>query len=120
MDLVLEVRTGRDRVTMACHGKLIGGKEAETFRSSAMLLLGGFDEIVINLAGVRTVDCGGLGSLACVLAMAVDRGKQVRVTRASPLIAEALRLTGLEQFLEHGESIRQRLVEAGRGTLAVA
>jgi hypothetical protein len=52
--------------------------------------------------------------------MAVDRGKQVRVTRASPLIAEALRLTGLEQFLEHGESIRQRLVEAGRGTMAVA
>ena len=120
MDLVLEVRTGRDRVTMACHGKLIGGKEAETFRSSAMLLLGGFDKIVINLAGVRTVDCGGLGSLACVLALALDRGKQVRVTRASPLIAEELRLTGLEQFLEHGENTGPRPVEGHRDSAAVA
>ena len=42
MDLILEVRTGRERVTMACHGKLIGGKEADAFRRSAMLLMGGF------------------------------------------------------------------------------
>lgn len=119
MDLVLEVRTGRDRVTMACHGKLIGGKEAETFRSSAMLLMGGFDKIIINLAGVRMVDCGGLGSLASVLALAVDRGKHIRVTRASPLIAEELRLTGLGQYLERDESMGPRLV-AGSDTVAVA
>lgn len=59
MDLILEVRTGRERVTMVCHGKLVGGKEADTFRRSAMLLLGGFDKLTINLAGVRAVDCGG-------------------------------------------------------------
>ena len=87
MDLILEVRTGRERVTMACHGKLIGGKEADAFRRSAMLLMGGFDKLTINLAGVRAVDCGGLGSLASVLALAVDKGKQVRITHASPLIA---------------------------------
>ncbi len=92
MDLILEVRTGRERVTMACHGKLIGGKEADAFRSSAMLLMGGFDKLIINLAGVRAVDCGGLGSLASVLALAVDKGKQVRITHASPLILQMLQV----------------------------
>jgi len=100
MDLILEVRTGRERVTMACHGKLIGGKEADAFRRSAMLLIGGFDKLTINLAGVRTMDCGGLGSLASVLALAVDKGKQVRITHASPLILEMLHTTNLAHFVE--------------------
>jgi anti-anti-sigma regulatory factor len=100
MDLILEVRTGRERVTMACHGKLIGGKEAEAFRSSAMLLVGGFDKLIFNFAGLRAVDCGGLGSLAAVLAVAVEKRKQVRITHASPLIAQMLRVTQLERFLD--------------------
>ncbi len=76
MDLILEVRTGRERVILACHGKLIGGKEADAFRRSALLLLGGFDKLTINLAGVRTMDCGGLGSLAAVLAWSIKQGSR--------------------------------------------
>lgn len=110
MDLILEVRTGRDRVTMACQGKLIGGREAEAFRRSAVLLIGGFDKIVINMAGVRLVDCGGLGALASVLGMALDKGTHVRITHASPLITEQLRLTRLEEFLEKQESVGPQLV----------
>ncbi len=100
MDLILEVRTGRDRVIMACHGKLIGGKEADAFRRSALLLLGGFDRITINLAGVRALDCGGLGSLAAVLARAEKTGKKVRVTHANPLIMQMIQITRLADFLE--------------------
>jgi anti-anti-sigma factor len=110
MDLILEVRTGRERVTMACHGQLIGGKEADAFRRSAMLLMGGFDKLTINLAGVRTVDCGGLGSLASVLALAVDKGKQVKITHASPLVAQMLQVTNLEQFLDRAGSSGPQLV----------
>ena len=61
---------------LACHGKLIGGKEADAFRRSALLLMGGFDKLTINLAGVRTVDCGGLGSLAAVLAWVHKQGSR--------------------------------------------
>jgi anti-anti-sigma factor len=104
MDLVLEVRTGHERVTMTCHGKLVGGKEAEAFRRSAMLLMEGFDRIAINLAGIRTVDCGGLGSLAAVLRVAAEKGKQVRILHAAPLVAEELRLTRLDEFLAQPES----------------
>jgi ABC-type transporter Mla MlaB component len=118
MDLVLEVRTGRERVTMACHGKLVGGKEADAFRRSAMLLLGGFDNLTINLAGIRTVDCGGLGSLASVLALAVDKGKQVRITHAIPLIEEMLHVTNLEQFLEPDGRMGPQLVQYSRDAVA--
>ena len=100
MDLILEARTGRERVTMVCHGKLVGGKEADVFRHSAMLLMGGFDNLVIDLAGVRTMDCGGLGSLASVLGMSIEKGRQVRIANASPVIVEMLRVTKLDQFLE--------------------
>lgn len=110
MDLVLEVRTGRERVTMACHGQLIGGKEADAFRSSAMLLMGGFDKLIINLAGVRAADGEGLGSLAAVLAAAVDKGKQVRITHASPLIAKMLQVIHLECFLDSRSSPGPQLV----------
>jgi anti-anti-sigma factor len=118
MDLILEVRTGREHVTMACHGKLIGGKEAEAFRRSAMLLMGGFDRLTINLAGVRSVDCGGLGSLASVLAFAMERGKQVRITHPSPLIEQTLQLTNLEQFLDSGGSSRPHLMPKGPEAIA--
>jgi anti-anti-sigma factor len=118
MDLVLEVRTGRERVTMACHGKLIGGKEAEAFRRSAMLMISSFDKLIINLAGVRMVDCGGLGSLASVLELAVNRGKQVKITHASPMIREMLRVTKLEQFLEQNESAGPQLVASGHSAVA--
>ena len=114
MDLVLEVRTGRERVTMACHGKLIGGKEADAFRRSAMLLMGGFDKLTINLAGVRTVDCGGLGSLAAVLALAVNKGKQIRVTRANPLIMQMLHITKLSDFLDPSSGSEPQLVSNRR------
>lgn len=100
MDLVMEVRTGHERVTMACHGKLIGGKEAEAFRNGACLLMSGFNRLVINLAGVLAMDCGGLGSLAAVLALAAKTGKHVQISHASPLISEMLQLANLEQFLE--------------------
>jgi anti-anti-sigma factor len=100
MDLILEVRTGRRRVTMACHGKLIGGEEGDAFRRSALVLMGAFDNLTINLAGVRDADCGGLGSLASVLAQAVEKGKQVRITHASPMLTRMLHAIGLEQFLE--------------------
>jgi anti-anti-sigma factor len=104
MDLVLEVRTGRERVTMACHGKLVGGKEADAFRRSVLLLMEGFDCIAINLAGIRMVDCGGLGSLAAVLQVAAEKHKQVRILNAAPLVAEQLRLTRLDEFLALPES----------------
>ena len=100
MDLILEVRTGHRRVTMACHGKLIGGEEGDAFRRSALVMMGGFDKMTINLAGVRSADCGGLGSLASVLAQAEEKGKQVRITHASPLLTQMLCAAGLEQFLQ--------------------
>jgi anti-anti-sigma factor len=100
MDLILEVRTGQDRATMACHGQLIEGQEAEAFRRSALLLLGGFDKLILNLAGVRSADRGGLSTLASLLELARDKGKQVRITHAGHLKAQILEVTGLAHLLE--------------------
>jgi len=118
MDLVLEIRTGREQVTMSCHGKLVGGKEAEAFRRSAMLLLGGFNKLIISLTGIRTIDCGGLGSLASVLALAAEKGKQVRIAHASPQIVQMLYATNLEQFLERAGMPGPQLVVSSQEAIA--
>lgn len=112
MDLIMEVRTGRERVTLACHGKLVGGKEAEAFRRNVVLLLGGFQHVDINLSQIRAVDCGGLGSLAAVLGMARDKNCQVRVLHANSIIREQLKLTGLERFLADAPNGSMSLVDA--------
>lgn len=110
MDLVLEVRTGREHVTMICHGKLVGGKEAEAFCQTAKMLMTGFDNIIINLAGVRTMDCGGLGSLASVLGLSVEHSKRVRIVHASALVTQMLHVTKLDQFLDRENRPRPQLV----------
>jgi anti-anti-sigma factor len=118
MDLVLEISTGRERITMACHGKLVGGKEAEAFRRSAMLLLDGFNKLIISLAGIQTMDCGGLGSLASVFALAAEKGKQVRVSHANPQIVQMLYATNLEQFLERAATPGPQLVVSSQEAIA--
>ena len=99
MDLILEVRTGRDRVTMACSGQLIDGKETDVFLRNAVLLLGGFDKMTIDMAGVRSTDYTGLWSVASVLALAAERGKQVRITHPSPAMVDMLKSNGLGESL---------------------
>jgi anti-anti-sigma regulatory factor len=118
MDLILEVRTGRDQVTMACHGQLIEGKEIDVFRRNAVLLLGGFDKLTFNMAGVRSADYCGLWSIASVLALAEERGKQVRITHPSPAMVAMLTSNGLEESLNR--SFRSSFRAAARSQDACA
>lgn len=99
MDLVLQVCTGRQRVTMACRGKLVAGEEADAFRRSALLLMGGFDRITIDLAGLRSADGGGVSTLASVLAQAVAKGKRARIRHAGPWLLPLLHSNGLADYL---------------------
>ncbi|PSH03214.1 MAG: hypothetical protein CXZ00_13250 [Acidobacteria bacterium] len=111
MDLVLEVRTGRENVTMACRGKLVGGKEVEAFRRNALLLLGGFNKLIVNLTAVRALDVDGLGSLMSVLAHAVDNGKQLQIIAPSTQSAvQMFNGTILERFLVREKCPRPQLV----------
>ena len=99
MDLILEVCTGRRRVIMTCIGRLVEGEEAKTFRRSALLLMGGFDRLTIEVAGLRGADGGGMHTFASVLAQAEEQGKQVRILHPSPWLLPMLHGGGLTRFL---------------------
>ena len=109
MDLILEVRTGRDQVTMVCHGQLNEGKETDVFRRNAVLLLGGFDKLTINMEGVRSADYCGLWSVASVMALAEERGKQVRITHPSPAMINMLKSNGLGESLKKSSKKHSQL-----------
>lgn len=84
---------------MACHGRLVGGDEARTFRRSALLLMGGFDKMTIDVAGLRGADGGGMGTLASVLARAEEQGKQVRIAHPGPWLLPILQSEGMMRYL---------------------
>jgi hypothetical protein len=53
-----------------------------------------------------------------VLAVAVDKGKHVRVSHASPLIARMLRLTNLDHFLDLNSGSGPQLVRSEQRAIA--
>jgi len=116
MDLILKVCTGRRRATMTCTGRLVEGDEAKIFRRSALLLMGGFDRLTIDVAGVRCADGGGLHTLASVLERAEEQGKQVRISHAAPWLLPMLLSAGFARFLS---PFRGRIPETGTAQVGV-
>jgi ABC-type transporter Mla MlaB component len=100
MDLILEVCTGRQRVTLACHGMLVEGAEARAFRRSALLLMSGFDKMTLDVAGLRGADGGGMGTLASVLAKAEEQGKKVQILHPAAWFLRLLQSEGMSRFVE--------------------
>ena len=53
----------------------------------------------IDLAGVRFLDCAGIGALLVVYNTGVRSGRRVRLTHPQPLVRHILDLTGLLHLL---------------------
>ena len=118
MNLIVEVRTGRDQVTMACRGVLLGGREAEVFRRNAILLLGGFDKLTVDVAEITALDCAGVGSLAAVAAHASRLGKTIQISRAGATVREILRIAHLGHLLAPERRHRPSFVPDRQAVLA--
>jgi hypothetical protein len=118
MDLILKVRTGRNRAILTCEGQLIAGKECDEFRRSALLLMGGFDMLILDLGGLRSADMTGLRGLAWVLETAEKQGKQVRIAHAGSWMIAKLEAVGLARFVKN--SIREAAHTLPRPAQALA
>jgi anti-anti-sigma factor len=62
------------------------------------------DRVVLDLSGVRFVDCAGLAPVRRVLRVGRTSGTTVRLVGARPQVEKVLRLTGLARELRPGGS----------------
>jgi anti-anti-sigma factor len=78
MELNLTTRVVDEKTVVDCVGSLVYGAEATALRQLVKKLFAqGRKEIVLNLAGVRHVDSGGLGIVAGLHTSAQQAGSQI-------------------------------------------
>lgn len=77
-------------------GKLIFGGGDVQFRQAVLdVLEDGYKNILINMAGVTTIDSSGLGELIRSKATAAGRGSTIKLLHLSPKVYDLLEVTRL-------------------------
>lgn len=95
--LRIDIQRHSRTATLHCRGRIVFGMELETLRSIAMSQAE--RTIVIDLAGIETVDASGLGLLVELQHWAVTGGRTIRFTNASEFVSRLVLLTRLYHVL---------------------
>lgn len=66
--------------------------------------LGRAETIVVDLSGVPFADSSGLSTLIGIYKKAKNAGKELRLRRPTPIVAEILTITRMKKFLPMEES----------------
>ncbi len=89
---------------LKCKGRLTTGVASMVFCEALQDALRSHQWVLLELSGVRAIDCGALGALAGCLEMARDHNRIVRCCGASKVVREVLELTRLGRFMRFYES----------------
>lgn len=99
-----EATTGPDAVpVLLVSGDLDLSGEQELLEHAARLL-GGGEVVDVDLSAVSFIDSSGLGALVRARHLAVDAGRRLRLTAASPQVVRLLELTGVRDLFAEGSS----------------
>ena len=96
--LTVNVQSVPPSVTLACHGRIVLGVEAETLRCIATSRAE--RRVVVDLQHVHAMDAAGLGLLVELHSWARRRSGCLSVARPSACVRRLLALTNLESVLE--------------------
>jgi len=104
--LSLKVQNFGDVTVLRCSGRITSGSDhdlREAIREQRTA-----ETVVLDLAGVRTIDAAGLGALVDLRAYANAGGKQLKLANIGPRIEALLQLTQLNTAF-HVCSLREML-----------
>ncbi len=94
--------TGR-RARVRISGRILSGAAAgRLLRSVRAALARGMRDLTIDLAGLSSIDCGGIGALLLCLQDAARHGASLRVRRSRGRIRSMLALSSVLNLLENG------------------
>ena len=109
MPLELSVRKTADGVVVTCVGRVVFGEEAAALREQVKELMEQDPRIVLDMAGVRDVDSGGIGTLVGLYTSAVNAGGELKVAAPSPKVRQTLSITRLLGIIRAYDRVEEAL-----------
>jgi anti-sigma B factor antagonist len=94
-----------DAVVLHCHGRLIFRNEANALARTVSEILPLARRMVVDLAGIETVDSAGLGQLVLLHMWAESSGYILKFSGARKSVGKVLELTNLIQVLDLYSSV---------------
>ena len=89
----------RDTTIVRCQGRIIVGEDFSTLRN-AVMRDSSAAMVVLDLAGVRRVDAGGLGMLLGLYEWADGNAIRLKLMNVMPKVERMLKLTKLDRVFE--------------------
>ena len=118
MQLKLSSRTVDGVVVVDCHGRIIFGDESLLLREAVKEQLKGCKNVIINLADVRYIDSGGLGTLVGLFTSARGLGGNVKLSALTERVGELLQVTKLLTVFEVFDSEDAAVKSFRKGAVA--
>ncbi len=100
---------GGGAVVLHCHGRLIFRYEAHALTRTVSEILPLARRMVVDLAGVETVDSAGLGELVLLHMWAEASGYILKFSGATESVRKMLELTNLIQVLDLYSSVPEAI-----------
>ena len=82
-----------------CEGRLVRGDEASALRE-AVTSRGRQHLVLLDLAGVNSMDAGGLGTLVALHTWACKHGIELKLVNVKDRVQKLLHMTGLDAVLQ--------------------
>src|SRR5262249_9851913 len=102
---ITERRCG-DVVILDLSGAFVWPRADRTLIDTVLrLVVAGWHRIVINLAGVCSIDAAGLGTLVTAITQGRDAGGAIVLAGLRPRVREPIVVTGLLKVLETRDSV---------------
>jgi len=100
LKLSVEARNHGDVVIVHCQGRIVYRDEAAALSRVVGEVLGNRSKLVLDLAGVSSIDSAGIGELALLQTWAQDRNAELKCAGPSTVVRTLLELTNLDSVLD--------------------
>jgi anti-sigma B factor antagonist len=100
LKLSVEARNHGDVVIVHCQGRIVYRDEAAALSRVVGEVLSNGSKLVLDLAGVSSIDSAGIGELALLQTWAQDRNAELKCAGPSTVVRTLLELTNLDSVLD--------------------
>jgi anti-anti-sigma factor len=113
--LSFDSRRVGDVTVLTCSGRMLAGDETAAFQSHLDDVIRWHPRLVLHLAGVHSIDSGGLGLIVRYMTRARNAGGALTLCAVSPKIDEVLTMTRLRSVLPPYETESDAIAAAYQG-----
>ncbi len=105
MALTYQTRTVGDVTVVSCQGPIVFGPEATELHLRVKLLFAQSSTIVLDLAGVPSVDSAGIGTLFGIYSSALNAKVSIKLAGLTPGVKQVLQLTRLLNLVPQYDNV---------------